>query len=199
MESLNINLAVEGVLDEVVARKLLEESERGYRVAACYGKRGKDYLRANIAKFSQAAAITPYLILADLDDQIECAPILVRDWIPSPHPKLVLRIAVHEVESWLIADRDAFSKFLGVPANKIPIQSDKQPRPKELIVALARNSRKREIREDLVPTLGSTSKVGKNYNGKLIEFVLRNWQIEDALRNSPSLAKCVNALVHFNE
>lgn len=53
--------------------------------------------------FNFAARLTPFLVLADLD-RIECAPKLIRDWLPvEKHPNPVFRVAVREVESWVQA------------------------------------------------------------------------------------------------
>lgn len=199
MSACAINIAVEGNPDEVVLRKLLEFTGRNFQIAACYGKKGKEYLRLNISKFRSASRIIPYFVLADLDDRIECAPILVNDWLPERSPNLILRVAVREMEAWLLADRERFSGFLSVPINRIPLSPEGIINPKELIVALARRSKRREIREDIVPATGSTSKVGKNYNGKLIEFILNHWDIESARRVSYSLESAINSIIRFKQ
>src|SRR5207302_4913725 len=114
-----------------------------------------------------AAQHSPWLVLLDLDQDAECAPIARRLWLPDATPELCLRIAVKEVEAWLLADREKLSSFLRVSAARLPVQPDTVSHPKELIVELARSSRNREVRADIVPRLGSGRIVGVGYTGRL--------------------------------
>lgn len=198
MKPIPVSLAVEGVLDEAVLRHLLAQIGRPFLVEACYGKRGKDYLRQNVARFNYAAAHKPFILLTDLDEE-DCPPGLVKRWLPQgQHGNLVLRIAVREVEAWLLADRDQLAGFLGIADTEIPQWPDRQLDPKALVVRLARRSRKRDIREDLVPAHESSSKVGKNYVGRLIHFVRNIWRVDAATRGrSPSLDRAMMALERF--
>lgn len=198
MKPIPVSLAVEGVLDEAVLSHLLAQSGKRFTVGACYGKRGKDYLRQNVARFNYAAAHKPFIILTDLDEE-DCPPGLVNRWLPlGQHGNLVLRIAVREVETWLLADRDQLAGFLGIAGTEIPQWPDRQQDPKALLVRLASRSRKRDIREDLVPAHESTSKVGKNYVGRLIHFVRNAWRVDSATRKrSPSLDKAIKSLEAF--
>lgn len=198
MNPISVSLAVEGQLDELVLRRLVSDSGRAFTVRACYGKRGKDHLRQNVPRFNTAAVHHPFVVLTDLDDE-DCAPGLVARWLPrGRHANLILRIAVREVEAWLLADAERFAEFLGVRRERMPPWPDQAPNPKELVVALARQSRKRNIREEIVPSLGSTSKVGKNYVGQLMGFVTDHWRVDAALQRSPSLARALHALQQFN-
>jgi len=194
-----VSLAVEGLLDEIVLRRLLELSGKRFAVGACYGRRGKDHLRENIGRFNHAAAHNPFVVLTDLDDE-HCAPGVVGHWLPNGrHHNLVLRIAVREVESWLLADGERFANFLGVRRERIPQWPDLTADPKDLVVELARTSRKREIREDLVPIAGSTGKVGRNYGGQLMRFAATTWLVDEmARRRSPSLGKALRAVQCFS-
>jgi hypothetical protein len=199
LKPIPVSLAVEGMLDEGVLRQLLTLSGKRFEVSACYGKRGKDYLRQNIGRFNQAAVHKPFIILTDLDEE-DCPPGLVARWLPhGPHSNLILRIAVREIESWLLADAKRFADFLGVRPEQIPEWPDTEPDPKKLVVELARRSRKRSIREDLVPPPGSISKVGRNYVGQLMRFVSTDWQADEVVcRRSPSLNKALAALRRFS-
>ncbi|MGA2866222.1 MAG: hypothetical protein ABSF95_17250 [Verrucomicrobiota bacterium] len=199
MKRIPVSLAVEGVLDEVVLRQLIEQSGPRFEVTACYGKRGKDHLRQNISRFNQAAVHKPFIILTDLDDE-DCPPGLISRWLPSgPHCNLILRIAVREVESWLVADAERFARFLGVGEARLPQWPDLIPDPKADLVQLARRSRKRDIREDLIPASGSTSKVGRNYAGQLIQFASGGWTADAAAcQRSPSLRKGLLSLRKFS-
>lgn len=156
-----VSLAVEGTLDEKVLRRLLDQvaSER-LEPGICYVQNGRERLKQNTPRFNQAARFQPFVILADLERD-PCAPTLIQAWLPEgQHPNLTLRIAVRMIESWLLADRQACAKFLGVSEHLLPGQPDDESDPKLVLVNLARRSRARKIREDVVPPDGSTSRVG---------------------------------------
>lgn len=141
----------------------------------------------------------PFIILTDLDND-DCPPGLLNRWLPhGRNSNLVLRIAVREVEAWLLADRKRFAEFLGVAVSRLPQRPDECDDPKMFLVNLARGSRLREIRDDLIPTPLGTNKVGKNYVGQLIRFVTTKWCIEtEALLHSPGLNSAMIALRKFS-
>ena len=194
-----VSLAVEGLLDEKVLRRLIERvAASRFEISACYIKRGRDDLKRGMVHFNQAAKFHPFIILADLERDV-CAPSLIKTWLPKgAHSNLSLRIAVRKVESWLLADRYACADFLGVPLNRLPQRADDDEDPKLTIVNLARRSRNRLIRESLVPAEGSTSLVGKNYVGELTQFVLNDWNPTRAETYSDSLARAIRALSNFS-
>jgi hypothetical protein len=61
-------------------------------------------------------------------------------------------------------------------------------------VDLAARSRRRAIREDMVPRSGSGRSVGQAYASRLIEFVDGYWRPEMAANNSDSLRRCCERL-----
>lgn len=189
-----VNVVVEGDLDEAVARRLISHvgAETGY----VYGRRGKGYVEENIGRFNHAARNAPWLwfVLVDLDDDYECAPRLCRDWLADAAPNLCLRVAVREVEAWLLADREAAARFLAVAEALVPPSPESEADPKRVLVELARRSRRRDIREDLVPRPGSGLEVGPAYEDRLIEFVRREWRPEMAAHTADSLRRCLSAL-----
>ncbi|MEA5578358.1 DUF4276 family protein [Anabaena sp. UHCC 0451] len=194
MDLIPINLAVEDPLSEAVLRAILHQSNRPYIVDNCYSKNGFGYLKKNIKGFNNAAKGTPYIVLTDLD-RAECPQVLIQEWLPYPkHPNLLFRIAVREVEAWLLADRESFAKFLVVSQTLIPQNVDEISDPKQTLINIARKSKKRELYEAIVPQSNSTAKVGRDYNGQLIYFVNNYWQMEVAKLCSPSLQRAINAI-----
>ncbi len=188
-----INLAVEDDLSEAVLRRILQTR---YDVGVCYKRGGFGYLKKTIHGFNNASKGMPHIVLTDLDRR-ECAPTLIEDWLPVPtHHNLLFRVAVREVESWVLADRDRFAKFLGIRKTLVPVNVDAIDDPKKCLINLARKS-KRNLREDIVPTEGSTAKQGPDYNGRLISFVKEFWDPCEAMRNSPSLARTIRAVENF--
>jgi len=137
-------------------------------------------------------------VLTDLDTAV-CPPKLIKEWLSdsTQHHNLLFRVAVREVESWVLADRDHFAKFLGIMKELVPVDVDEIDDPKEYLINLVRKSRKRRLREDIVPTRGSTAKQGPNYNGCLISFVEESWVPNKAMRSSPSLRRTIKAVKKF--
>jgi len=192
-----ITLIVEDALSEAVVRAVFSQIEKPYRIGLVLNW-NKQRIQHTISNINKASRDFPYLVLTDQDTEQDCPPNQIEQWIRgSVHPNLLYRFATMEVESWVMAHRECFAKFLSVSANKIPRCPDEIPRPKECLINLARKSRKRILREDLVPAPGATSKVGPDYNGRLCEFVQNHWRAEIAAQNSPSLARALKRLREF--
>jgi hypothetical protein len=193
-----VNLAVEDLLSEAVLKGMLKQSGRPYMVGTCYSSRGFGYLKKRLDGFNHAAKGTPFLVLTNLD-QSECAPILIKEWLPYPQEKnLLFRVAVKAVESWLLADRRAAAGFFNVPETLIPLRPDEIDNPKRFLINLASRSRKKEVRESIVPPLKNSAAIGPDYNGKLGEFVQGGWRVKEAMKNSPSLKKAFQAILSFS-
>ncbi len=187
-----VSAAVEGLLDEAVARRLIVHA--GGVPGPVYGKNGKAFLREKIAGYHNAARHAPWLVLADLDRDAQCAPPLRDAWLPRPAPRLCLRFAVREIEAWLMADAETLARFLGVPRQRIPAAPEEAERPKELMVGLARRSRRPAVREDMVPRPGSGRATGPAYTSRLMEYVEDHWRPEVAARRAESLRRALACL-----
>jgi hypothetical protein len=191
-----ITLVVEDDLSECVLRTILRQIDRPYRVALCLGRRGNTYIKSKMRAFNSAAKGAPFLVLTDLD-QAECAPEKLRQWLPvEQNPNLIFRFAVREVEAWVLAHRSQFARFLGLQREAIPLNVDDIDHPKEFLINLARRSRRTDIKGDLVPR-GTTSRQGPNYNGRLTDFVISQWDAQEAVKHSDSLRRAVRALSAF--
>lgn len=197
MNQIPITLAVEDDLSEAVLRAILLQSERNFFIDTCLKKQGYGYLKKIITGLNSAAKGMPYLVLTDLDSA-ECPLALISTWLSQPkHPNLILRVAVREVEAWLLAHREAWAKFLSISIDLIPDNVDEIADPKEFLINLARRSNKGSLRKAIVPDKDSTAKIGKDYNGQLIQFVNRDWKINIAKEHSPSLARTIKTIMNF--
>lgn len=155
-----------------------------------FGKIKKNLLRYN----KTANPSFPYFILTDLDTAI-CAPQLIDDWtkhIPL-NPNLLFRVAVREVESWILADRENIAKYLGISVSKIPLDTDSIPDPKQLICNLARKSKKKTVRKG-IPPKDQYAAQGYDYNAILGYFIQNVWNISNAIECSSSLKRTVERL-----
>jgi len=192
----DIHLVVEGPTDEQIVRRVL--AWLGLPAGRVYVQHGKAALLQRLPMYNQAARWSRWLVVVDLDQDAECAPAFVSARLPRPSPGMLMRVAVRAAESWLLADVERLGAFLGLRSPRsIPSQPDPLPDPKQTLVMLASTSRKRALREDMVPRPGSGVKIGPGYPSRLIEFVQpghMGWRPEVALLHSESLLRLVEAL-----
>ncbi len=176
-------------------------ADLGIHVRAVFGRSGKPQRRARIDGYNEAARFALWLVLVDLDDEFECAPSLRAEWLPNPAEHMYLRVAVREIESWLLADSAGIAAFLSVPVRRVPRTVDDLDNPKHTLIELARSSRSRAIREDMVPRPGSGASIGPAYTSRMSEFVGKQgrgrWQPTSAAQVSPSLSRCILALTEL--
>ena len=187
--------AVEGPTDEVVIRRLIKEA--GAATGTVYGRNGKSVLREKIDAYNKAACRFPWVVLVDLDQDYGCAPSLRSSWIPNPAPWMCFRIAVREVEAWLLADAERLSRFLSVPLAKFPHSPEELDHPKRIMVELAQYSRRYDIKRDMVPRVNSGRLTGPAYASRLIEFVSHpefGWRPTVAAKRSDSLRRSLDCL-----
>jgi hypothetical protein len=196
MTLIPVNIATEDELSELTLLRLLTSINR-FAVGRAYRRGGFGYLRRTVEGWNAAARGIPFIVLTDLDAGT-CAPRMIAEWLSAPkHPNLIFRVAVREVEAWLLADSHGLSEFFGIKKAVIPSQPEVLPNPKAALVDLARRSRYRKIRNGIVPRTGSTAQQGPDYNGCLAVFVKEQWNINAARANSPSLASAIDSLVYF--
>ncbi len=194
MNPIPANIAVEDAISEAVLRRLMQHR---FAVESCFSKGGYGYLKRTIRGWNAAAASTPFVVLTDLD-QHHCATALKTSWLSEPcHANLVFRIAVREVESWLLADLEGMANYLNIQKKHFPPQPDELPDPKKTLIKLARFSASRDVRADLIPVKGSTATQGRGHNARLQSFVNQSWNPQNAAQRSPSLARAINRLELF--
>lgn len=190
-----VSLVVEGEVDAAVLERLCAHC--GLQVAAVHGRQGKDHIRQRIRSYDAAARRACWVILVDLDQEAPCGAALKRAWLPNPAPRISLRIAVREVEAWLLADTERIAAFLGVSKTVVPRDVEGLLDAKAAMVALAGRSRRRDLRQDMTPRPGSGRDVGPAYVSRLVEFSRsgsKGWRPEVAGLNSDSLRRCLRDL-----
>ena len=190
-----ISGAVEGPIDAAVLRRLLHES--GAIPATIYTKEGKSPLLQKISAYNHAARLGPWVVLIDLDRDADCAPTLRSRLLPAPAPALCFRIAVRAIEAWLLADRERFAEFFGIALSKVPRHPEALPDPKRAVVDLARSSRRKEIRRDLVPRKESGRQVGPAYTSHLLAYIQdgqSGWRPEIAAEEAENLRRALRCI-----
>ena len=195
MELNNIILVVEDTLSNAVATKILQHFDIEIVRRVIYA--GNSYLQRKAQSYNQAAhQECGIFMLTDLDSPKICPPTLIESWVKGRLNRwFFLRVAVMEIESWIMADRQAVSEFLAIPTNRIPQNTDEIASPKEFLVSLARRSKNTRLREALVPAQKDKStKTGNEYNPQLSQFVRDYWDLERAATVSPSLKRTLDRL-----
>jgi hypothetical protein len=194
-EPVVVSGAVEGLLDEAVLKRLI--SHAGGQPGPIYGRKGKAQLLLRLPGYNLAAQFAPWAVLVDLDQDGNCAPPILPSWLAGPSVNMCFRIAVREVEAWLLADREHLAHFLAVPPRRIPADPETLASPKDTMTQLAQKSRRREVREDMSPRPGSGRRVGPAYSSRLIQFVAdlqQGWRPDIASQSADSLRRCVKCL-----
>lgn len=195
IHSMFIQPVVEDIIQEQILLKIFKKYRPDLTLYSALGKKGNSYIRDKIRGFNEASKHLPFVVVTDLD-RSPCPPALIDDWIDfSLSSSMMFRIAVVEAEAWLLADRNGFGKYLCIPTNKIPHNSEEISNPKEFIVSVARKSRNKTLRVDMVPE--GTSVVGPGYNLRMVDFISRYWDVEEALTHSRSLKKAVTRIKEF--
>jgi hypothetical protein len=187
-----VTLAVEGSLDEVVLKRLV--NSHGLMVDAVYGFRGKSKIDQQTAAYSNAGRFAPWIVLRDLDQDAECPPTFLQSRNIASTSLFRFQLAVNAIESWLLGDRKGLARFLSVPVAKLPVQPETVPDPKVLVVQLSRSSRSKDIAAGLVPAPGSSASVGPTYSSKMSEFAMNHWDLNAASQRCPSLASMTGHL-----
>jgi hypothetical protein len=198
-----LSIVTEDRLSDAVIRRVTREISSDFTITASFpdlGRRfsspGSSYIEQNIAGFNQAARHRPFLVLLDLDRR-ECAPSYRYQLLPDGGARyMILRIAVTEVESWILADRRGFSHHFSVSIDRVPREPDVLSDAKNELFKIVRNSGSRRLREAVLPE-SPTAGHGPDYNGALIRFLYQDWNLSRARAASNSLARACRALEIF--
>lgn len=181
---------------DVLIKQLLGDKYASQRLHA---KRagGFGQIRGNLDKYLRLAARQPVVLITDLDRR-PCAPSLIAEWFGSgrPSPFLCFRVAVREVESWLMADKIGLAKFLGVAEHRLPRSVEEELDPKQRLIEIASRGRK-GIRDELVDPHFAHARQGLGYNERLSKFVTTEWNLERASKLSDSLRRACTALARL--
>jgi hypothetical protein len=197
---ISVYVATEDPLSEAVVDRLVQEENQGMHITVRMGQKGNGYLRKNVLSFNKIASSFPVLLFTDLD-RGDCPVSLINDWRGEIvlRDTLLFRIAVRETEAWLLADREGFAEFSGVPVHRIPLQPELLDNPKEFLINLIRRyGKKRVVKADILPEKNSTAKVGLAYNQALCGFVQGLWSLERAAQSADSLNRARRRLHDLN-
>ena len=189
-----VYFAVEGETDVPVAERLIRFFGLDPQPTRTAG--GKSRLDARIPEMNRSGVAINWLILRDLDHDAPCASALIRRLLARKRlaPKVLLRVPIRAVESWMLADVTGFAVEFATAEPRLPDRPDDLDDPKQGLIEACRYSVQRAIREAMVPRPGSGRKVGPEYTSRLVSFARRTWSPERAAQRSPSLRRTLTAL-----
>jgi hypothetical protein len=188
-----IAIATEDQLSEAIALRLLADVQTPLCVTHMLRKDGFGYLRSKMSNWYQMAQHQVMMVLTDLD-QSNCLVEFRKQWLPSPKPSnLVFRIAVREVESWVLADHVAMRGLIG-SKGALPVTPDDLSDPKHALLSLAKGAPK-PIRDDLLKVVDGNLSQGLGYNTRLAAWIASEWCPARAATRSPSLARARTRLI----
>ncbi len=199
MKTQPIYLAVEDVLSEHIAKKIIDKYMKGYAPYPVGRKSGQSHILKKLSSYRKSAQKLPFLILVDLDRK-ECAALFKRELFgDKPLEKnLLFRVAVREIESWILADKSGFCSYFGVPKDKLSDNPDDLEDAKQFLInAVQKYCKDKVYKADIAPSKQSGAVVGPAYNSSLLQFIDSSWSLDKAQAISPSLKRCVRALRNF--
>ncbi len=196
---------VEGLLDQRVALQLMKylniPVERG---RSRYNLGGG--LPAAVAKFSRDYPRVPLFVIQDLDQHL-CS-VQLRQSLNVPK-SICYRIAVREVEAWLLADRASIIRFMQVSPSDYDSVIGPDPEniadpdnparfllPKEAVCLLAARSPSDPIRSEIKLVKGGSERA---YTDTMLVFVQQRWNIPVAAANSRSLRCAIRRLEQLRD
>jgi len=192
----SFSLAVlEGQLEEPVVAKLLTALGLPVGDTRFIVKGSRSAFWRDIQRYNRAAEhIGPVLGLADLQG-FPCPSGLIQKHLPlGKHSNLIVRVAERMLESWLLADAVSLANYMRISATRVPKDPDAERYPKQTLVNLASKSPHRELREDMIPEVGSLGVVGRGYTPRMVEYVERHWRPLAAQNRSQSLRRAIVAI-----
>lgn len=178
----------------VLGSRLVEACLPTWKLALTpINKRGVTRLAAEVPRYvSYARNVHPVLCIADTDGK--CPASLSSAWLAKGRSDdFLLRLAVQEAESWVLADADALARALAIPVGIVPREPDNLADAKSTLVGLARRSSKRSVRRDFVSDFDQT-KPGSGYVRALCDVVKADWRATIAADRSPSLKRAMARL-----
>jgi hypothetical protein len=186
---------VEDQLSQHVGQKIAEIA--GWDIKRSFIGNGKGELKNKFESYLNLANRERVLLIVDMDRpsrKCPCAPSLIQDWLKKRRmpAKMFFRVAVYEVEAWLLSDHDALRGFIGGQP-KLPADPDVLEDPKaELLTLLNRN--KKIVKEDVVRISRGKIFQGVGYNDILGKWVDEKWSPERAAQKSDSLRRAIYRL-----
>ncbi|RYZ81436.1 MAG: DUF4276 family protein, partial [Proteobacteria bacterium] len=170
----HLAIVAEDRLTQAVLHKCAAEFLPTHRIVRSEIKNGRGNVQREIPAYLKLSEKMPVLLCVDLDGDV-CAPELRASWKTETTSKaFLLRVAVREIESWVLGDRKRVASFLGAKSDDIAKDPDSLEDPKRSLLDLARNFASPDLKRDLIPrNYAQYPRIGPAYNMQLCAFVQR--------------------------
>lgn len=191
-----INLVSEDLLGESIARKIIQKYAPNYQPHSINKTGGKSAILKRLLEYNRLAKHLKFFILLDLDQE-QCIVHFIKKCFKNKLLKenLIFRVAVLEIESWILADSKGFSEYFKVPKEKLHDNPDKLKDPKRFLVNIIKKCcKEKSYRESIIPDKNSGAVVGPAYNSAMIQFIEKKWSPKRAINVSTSLKRCIQAV-----
>jgi hypothetical protein len=187
--------ATEDLLSAAVIERLIGEAGGDLQITVAMSGQGFGGLRRKLPELIRVAHSLPVVLLTDLD-RGECAPSLIESWLgrQAVPPVLLFRVAVREVEAWLLADNERFAEFARLPRNKLAEAPEEFDDPKQTLLNLVWKHSPAKIKHDIVVYRRGGPRQGLSYNDRLIEFARTAWRPAEAATRSDSLKRAIQRI-----
>lgn len=192
-----VTLVGEDALCCQLGTRLLAHALPAWRIApAPIDKGGITRLVPDLPRYARAARHgAPVLCVADSDR--ECPVTLIERWLASTerHERMVLRLAVTEAESWVLADHVGMHEHFKTPLQRLPDAPDELDDPKALLLRLLHRHAPAALRREMVAAdRAGQPRRASGYAAHLSDFAARVWQPARAAARSPSLRRALARL-----
>lgn len=161
----------------------------------------RDYGAKALSKIDQMVKLgETYPTICVFDSDANCSVTLLKEHTTNgwKSRRCAINIAVDEAESWLLADREGFSRFFGIDIENIPKLSDGQTE----ISSLIPYKTSLYILQKLIPLSKNKlysqelacierNKKPTNYNTYFQAFINTAWDINNARNNSAILNRAI--------
>ena len=160
---------------------------------------GLSVILRKLSDYNRTAAALKFFVVVDLDRENCVVEFIDKCFSGAPLSRgLLFRVAVREVESWLLADRAGFCDYFKISSQKLQKDPDSLRNPKEFLIHIINKyCKNRNYREDITPQEKTGALTGPAYNVRLIQFVKTKWSAKKAEKNSLSLRRAINAVKKF--
>ncbi len=201
----DVYIAGEDEATKAVIIRLLRDYAPNLHVVGELPARGSQ-IKSKIPSFNLLAGKLPVILLTDLDDE-PCGPIGKSKLLGTlvQQPDFIINIAVDEVEAWLMADRNGFARYFGIPLAAMPVSTMQKMSGCKALPEIAvpvksswlfthslmQSSTNAERRAQVAVSPTDKNSKGKEYNTAVIPFVQNVWNPEVARVSSDSLNRMI--------
>lgn len=203
MEDILVYISGEDPVTKTIIERILTYCSPRFKVFKEMPARGGQ-IKHKISELNRLSSSKPVILLTDLD-VTQCPPMLKNSLLANQEQNedFILNIAVDEAEAWLMADREGFAEYFGIPISEIPNAVPQKMGGRKpltemefpyksswmLTHVLISKSSKDELKRQ-IEAQGTAAK-GKEYNPAVVPFIKNDWNIENAMQNSDSLKRMV--------